>query len=95
MTLSERLAEYVRAAFSGLWVRSHESVDALAELALCRAEGWALATWDVDRGLETAGPPTRPPSRAPPTRWPPSAPWPPSPRPTGRLCSYSETFTGS
>jgi len=51
MTLSERLSEYVRAAFSGLWVRSHEPDDAIAELAaLCRAESWALATWDVDRG---------------------------------------------
>src|SRR5262245_28305653 len=61
MTLSERLAEYVRAAFSGLWVRSHEPDDAVAELAaLCRVEGWALATWDVDRGLETAGRPADP-----------------------------------
>src|SRR5262245_652158 len=58
MTLSERLAEYVRAAFSGLWVRSYEPDDAVAELAsLCRAEGWALATWDLDRGLELVGHP--------------------------------------
>jgi hypothetical protein len=56
MTLSERLAELVRAAFSGLYVVSHEHDDAVAEIAsLCRREGWSLATWDVDRGLALAG----------------------------------------
>ncbi len=29
MTLSERLAEYVRACFTGLWIESHEQADAL------------------------------------------------------------------
>ncbi len=52
MTLSQRLAEYVRACFTGLWIESHEYEDALAEIAqLCRAENWRLATWDIDRGL--------------------------------------------
>ena len=56
MTLAERLSEYVRAAFSGLWIRSFEHDDAVAEIAgLCRREGWALATWDIDRGLSLAG----------------------------------------
>jgi len=56
MTLAERLSEYVRAAFSGLYVHSHEHDDALAEIArLCRDQGWSLATWDVDRGLALAG----------------------------------------
>src|SRR5262245_54349886 len=56
MTLAERLSEYVRAAFSGLWVRSFEHDDAVAEVAaLCRRNGWSLATWDVDRGLAVAG----------------------------------------
>ena len=56
MTLAERLSEHVRAAFSGIYVQSHEHDDAVAELAgLCRREGWALATWDVDRGLAIAG----------------------------------------
>jgi len=56
MTLSERLAEYVRACFTGIWVESHEHQDALAEIArLCRDEDWQLATWDVDGGLQTAG----------------------------------------
>src|SRR3954470_14943745 len=56
MTLSERLSEYVRAAFSGIWVQSHEHDDAVAEVAqLCRQNGWTLATWDIDRGLGLNG----------------------------------------
>jgi hypothetical protein len=58
MTLAERLSEFVRACFTGLWVRTHEADDALAEIAgLCRREGWTLATWDVDHGLAVAGHP--------------------------------------
>src|SRR5689334_17161730 len=56
MTLTERLAELVRAAFSGIYIHSFEHDDAVAEIArLCRDQGWALATWDVDRGLAPAG----------------------------------------
>ncbi len=58
MTLTERLTELVRAAFSGLWIQSHEHDDAIAEIAtLCRAQGWTLATWDIDRGLAVVGAP--------------------------------------
>ena len=31
MSLSQRLAEHVRACFTGLWIESHEHEDALAE----------------------------------------------------------------
>ena len=56
MTLSQRLAEYVRACFTGIWIQSHEHDDALAEIArLCHSENWRLATWDIDRGLSVAG----------------------------------------
>src|SRR3954463_1938979 len=56
MTLSERLAELVRAAFSGIYIQSFEHDDATSEIArLCRSNGWTLATWDVDRGLALAG----------------------------------------
>ena len=56
MTLAERLSEYVRAAFSGIYIRSYEHDDAIAVIArLCRDQGWSLATWDVDRGLAIAG----------------------------------------
>ncbi len=56
MTLAERLTEYVRACFSGLWIESHEHDDALVEInRLCRQEDWRLATWDIDRGLRISG----------------------------------------
>ena len=56
MSLSERLEELVRAAFTGIWVQSHEHEDALAEVArLCAGRGWSMATWDVDRGLSLYG----------------------------------------
>lgn len=56
MTLSHRLAEYIAAAFTGIWIESHEHHDALVEIArLCKDRKWNLATWDVDRGLNTGG----------------------------------------
>ena len=56
MSFSERLAEHVRACFTGLWIESHEHEDALRDIAqLCHDEEWALATWDIDRGLRLPG----------------------------------------
>ena len=61
MTLAERLSELVRAAFSGLYVVSREHDDAVEEInGLCRAEGWSLACWDADRGLDLPGRPAEP-----------------------------------
>ena len=58
MTLSERLRELVRAAFSGIYVQSFEHQDAIAEIAqLCRRERWTLSTWDIDHGLALDGRP--------------------------------------
>ena len=52
MTLSERLSEYILAAFSGIWIESHEHEDALLEIAqLCQRESWRLAVWDLEQGL--------------------------------------------
>ena len=56
MTLAERLSEYVRACFTGIWVQSFEHDDAIVEIArLCRQQRWSLATWDIDRGLTVVG----------------------------------------
>jgi hypothetical protein len=56
MTLPESLKEYIAAAFSGLWIESHEHDDALAEIAqLASAEKWSLAVWDLEQGLRIAG----------------------------------------
>ncbi|MFV0446241.1 MAG: AAA family ATPase [Planctomycetaceae bacterium] len=56
MSLTERLAEYVRACFTGIWIESHEHQDALVAIAqLCRQEDWRLATWDIEQGLKVPG----------------------------------------
>src|SRR5262245_48257401 len=56
MTLAERLAEYVRACFTGIWIRTFEPDDARVDIArLCHTQRWGLATWDIDRGLGIAG----------------------------------------
>lgn len=56
MALSEKVSEYVRACFSGIWICSYEHDDALRELAqLCQRQSWALATWDIGAGLQRPG----------------------------------------
>jgi len=56
MSLKQQLAEYISAAFTGLWVQSHEHDDALTEIAqMCRENEWRLAVWDVERGLHLPG----------------------------------------
>ena len=56
MTLTQRLAEYVRACFTGLWLESAEHEDALRDIAqLCAREKWNLATWNVATGLNIDG----------------------------------------
>lgn len=56
MPLSERLSEYVRACFTGIWIESHEHEDAIQEIGqLCYHESWRLATWDLEQGLRVGG----------------------------------------
>jgi SpoVK/Ycf46/Vps4 family AAA+-type ATPase len=56
MQLTNRLSEYVRACFTGIWIESREHQDALTEIAgLCLQEDWQLATWDIDSGLNVPG----------------------------------------
>jgi hypothetical protein len=56
MTLTDSLREYIEAAFSGIWIESHEHDDALTEIAgLCRQANWHLATWDLEQGLRVDG----------------------------------------
>jgi hypothetical protein len=56
MSLSQQLAEYIAACFTGLWLQSHEHEDALAEIAqLCRDQNWRLAVWDIAQGLQIPG----------------------------------------
>jgi len=52
VTLSLTLTEYIRAAFSGIWIQTHEPDEAQREIFdLCSREGWTLAVWDCARGL--------------------------------------------
>ena len=56
MNIRNRLTEYIRACFTGIWIESHEHQEALTEIAeLCRDEQWQLATWDIDAGLNIPG----------------------------------------
>ena len=55
MKLSDRLTEFIRAAFSGLWVQTHEPDEAEREIVqLARKEKWKVALWDVANGMRLA-----------------------------------------
>lgn len=52
MPLTRQLTDYVNAAFTGLWVQTHEPDEAERELVEhARESGWTLAVWDLARGL--------------------------------------------
>jgi len=52
--LADRLRELIRAGFSGLWIESQESHEALTEITdLCRTETWSLARWNIAEGLRS------------------------------------------
>lgn len=56
MTLIEQLRDYVNAAFSGLWVQTHEPDEAEREiLQQAREQNWRVAVWDVAQGLRLPG----------------------------------------
>ena len=61
-SLADRLHEHIAAAFTGLWVVTHEPQEAQVEIArLCSTHNWSLAVWDVDQGLQLPRPPEVPP----------------------------------
>ncbi len=67
MTLAEQLTDYVHAAFTGLWVLTHEPDEAQREiLALARERDWRVATWDVAAGLRLPSAPGAPRAEAGP-----------------------------
>ena len=56
MTLSEQLTDYVRAAFTGIWIVTHETDEAEREITqLARQQSWKLACWDLAQGLRLLG----------------------------------------
>lgn len=58
MKLTEQLTDYILAAFSGLWVLSHEPDEAERELVQhARLKRWKIAVWDIANGLRLPGSP--------------------------------------
>lgn len=56
MTLAVQLTDYIRAAFSGLYIETFEPDEALREIQdLCREQTWQCAVWDIDCGLAVPG----------------------------------------
>ena len=52
MQLIEQLTDFVKAAFSGLWISTSEPDEAEREIIqLARQQQWKLARWDVAGGL--------------------------------------------
>lgn len=53
MDLARKIADFVRAAFTGLYIETYEPDEALREIqSLCVEENWKLAVWDIDCGLK-------------------------------------------
>lgn len=51
-SLMEILPDYIRAAFSGLWIVTHEPDEAERDIfELANAEDWRCVVWDLARGL--------------------------------------------
>src|SRR5262245_52477483 len=67
MSLTDRLTDYVHAAFSGLWVHTQEPDEAERDI-LRHAERlhWDVAVWDVARGLRRPASPDAPQANAGP-----------------------------
>ena len=56
MPLSDQLNDYINAAFTGLWVQTHEPDEAEREiLQQARDQQWRVAVWDVARGVRVPG----------------------------------------
>src|SRR5436305_11713219 len=52
MSLSEQLTDYIHAAFTGIWIQTHEPDEAERELVqLAHEQQWKIAVWDVANGL--------------------------------------------
>jgi len=56
MTLTDQITDYVHAAFTGLWVQTHEPDEAERELIQhAHREKWKIAVWDIANGLRIPG----------------------------------------
>ena len=56
--MRQELVEHINAAFSGIWVQTHQPDEAEREIGqLAREHNWELAVWDIARGVRTPGVP--------------------------------------
>lgn len=56
MTLAEQLTDYVNAAYSGIWIVTHEPDEAEREIVQhAGQQKWDIAVWDVAQGLRLPG----------------------------------------
>ena len=54
--MRQELVEHINAAFSGIWVQTHQPDEAEREIGqLAREHNWELAVWDIARGVRTPG----------------------------------------
>jgi hypothetical protein len=56
MKLTDLLTSYIAAAFTGIWVTTHEADEAEREITQhARRQKWKVAIWDVASGLRVPG----------------------------------------
>ena len=56
MKLTDQITDFVNAAFTGIWIQTHEPDEAERELTQhARDKKWKLAVWDVAAGLRMPG----------------------------------------
>ena len=56
------LIEHINAAFSGIWVQTHQPDEAEREIRqLAQDQSWEIAFWDIARGIQAPGQGTTPP----------------------------------
>ncbi len=61
MKLIEQITDYVHAAFTGLWVQTHEPDEAEKEIVQhAQEKKWRIAAWDVASGLRLPGAKSQP-----------------------------------
>ena len=54
MSLATEIWELVRAAFSGIWIETHEASEAVLEIStLGREHGLRILAWNLDTGMRT------------------------------------------
>ena len=80
MKLTDQLTHYIHAAFTGIWVQTHEPDEALRDiLRHAQQKKWKLAVWDIASGIRL---PAKASSSSPeagrwrPARRPPCSPLP-------------------